>query len=476
MLLRQTLLYLPAQILGPALQFVASVVWTHWLGPEDYGVTAYLLALQEFGFIVTLSWWAQYVLRFPPAAAEGAPRAAFARSENAVLGYACLTQVGVVLAGLALMGRPLSGALAAAAVLYTLSRSLMSYLAERARAAERIGLYTLAQSASLGLGFPLAWAGVAFIAAAPETVLAGFAAGQCIAVLALWPRFGFALSLRAPDSAVIRAALVFALPLLLSGAVGWFSVNGIRVIVDEVAGAAAVGLLSVGWGLGHRAAAVAAMLVTAAAFPLAVRRLKEGTRADALAQLARNGTLLLAVLAPVTAGVMMISAPLTDLLIAAPYRDATKAMLPIAMAAGALRNFRVHFPDQALILFERTKLTLWVNGAEAASAVLFTLVGLRLGGITGAGLGCAAGIGVGAVVCFSMAVIGFGLRPQIADGACILAAALAMALALAVFDWTRLGALGGLIAEIAAGALLYGAALLCLFPRRALAGAAALAR
>ena len=35
MLLRQTLLYLPSQLAGPALQFVFAIVWTHWLTQRD---------------------------------------------------------------------------------------------------------------------------------------------------------------------------------------------------------------------------------------------------------------------------------------------------------------------------------------------------------------------------------------------------------------------------------------------------------
>ena len=237
-----------------------------------------------------------------------------------------------------------------------------------------------------------------------------------------------------------------------------------------------VGLLSVGWGLGHRAAAVAALLVTAAAFPLAVRRLAEGTRADALAQLARSGTLLLAVLAPVTAGILLVGGPLIDLLIAEPYRAAAKSILPIAIVAGALRNYRVHFPDQALILLERTRLTITVNGAEALAVTVFTIIGFQQGGLAGACLGCCAGIALGALVCFAMAIIGFGLRPQIAEALLILAATLFMAFCLSWCDWPRLGAVTGLITEAAAGGLIYGAAMLCVFPRHArrlIAGAAA---
>ena len=37
MLLRQTILYLPAQIIGPLAQMAATIVWTYWLQPEALG-------------------------------------------------------------------------------------------------------------------------------------------------------------------------------------------------------------------------------------------------------------------------------------------------------------------------------------------------------------------------------------------------------------------------------------------------------
>ena len=52
MLLRQTLLYLPAQLVGPFALFIAAVVWTHLLPPDAYGTLMLVMAIQEliFGF------------------------------------------------------------------------------------------------------------------------------------------------------------------------------------------------------------------------------------------------------------------------------------------------------------------------------------------------------------------------------------------------------------------------------------------
>jgi O-antigen/teichoic acid export membrane protein len=47
MLLRQTILYLPAQFVGPLAQFVSVILWTYFLSPEELGAFALITAAQE---------------------------------------------------------------------------------------------------------------------------------------------------------------------------------------------------------------------------------------------------------------------------------------------------------------------------------------------------------------------------------------------------------------------------------------------
>ncbi|MBV8663029.1 MAG: lipopolysaccharide biosynthesis protein, partial [Hyphomicrobiales bacterium] len=63
-LLRNTLLYLPAQLLGPALQFAATVIWTHLFDPAVFGCVTFVVAVQELTGGLGLGWWSVYMLRF----------------------------------------------------------------------------------------------------------------------------------------------------------------------------------------------------------------------------------------------------------------------------------------------------------------------------------------------------------------------------------------------------------------------------
>ena len=64
MLLKTTLLYLPAQVIGPLAQLVAMIVWTHLVDEPTLGVITLVTATHELMQIVFLAWWSQYALRF----------------------------------------------------------------------------------------------------------------------------------------------------------------------------------------------------------------------------------------------------------------------------------------------------------------------------------------------------------------------------------------------------------------------------
>ena len=84
MLLRHTLLYLPAQFIGPLFQLVAMIVWTHLVNEHTLGVLTLVTATHELLQIGFLAWWSQYALRFFGRYQDAdAPR--FYRTENAVL-------------------------------------------------------------------------------------------------------------------------------------------------------------------------------------------------------------------------------------------------------------------------------------------------------------------------------------------------------------------------------------------------------
>ncbi|MCC6919904.1 MAG: polysaccharide biosynthesis C-terminal domain-containing protein [Alphaproteobacteria bacterium] len=461
MLLRQTLLFLPAQIFGPLSQMIAAIVWTYWLSPEDLGTYAIVWSIQELAGLAALYWWSSFVLRY--ATALAGERARLDASDFAVQSAAALVQSALALGALALvLGRAPGWNLAAATLAFTLTRNVTSHFADRARARFETIPYTLLQAVGSLLGLAIGLAAVATLAPTAEALLWSYTLAQLAGLAVALPLMRLAWARPHLDAAHLRAAWRYGAPLLVASVLAWVGSHAIRFVVEAEAGMEAVGYLTVGWWLGLRLTMFASLLVTGAAFSVAVERIREVGHRAALPQFATNGALLLGILVPSVAGVWLLGRSLATGLVAAAYVPATIEILPWAVAAGAIRAFKNHGTDQCFLLFERTTLNIWSTAFEAVATVLCCWIGLRLGGITGAAAGCA----VAAVLCtalsFTVANRLFGYHLRLGDLARIAAATTAMALILAVLPAPQ--GLTGLLAEIAVGALTYGLAIAALFP------------
>lgn len=465
MLLRQTLLYLPAQLLAPLFQVVAAVVWTHWLSPSAYGVLTFLIAGQDLVFLFCLSWWTQFTLRYI-AGLDAPARAAFRDSEASVIALSVPAQVVGTLLVVGFLHQPSTPELAAAAITYVVSRTLVTHLGERARAQGRIAIYSLGQTASSALGFAVALFAVSRLADDAEAVLYGFAVAQAVSALAMWWRLGVSLRMR-PRRATIAAALRYGLPLLVAGCLAWLAQNGIRLVVEKLAGAEALGLVAVGWGLGQRLAATLAMLVIAASFPLAVKEIHGGSRSEAFRQIALGGSLLTGLIVPASIGLSLLAEPFANRFVAVEFRAATIAILPLAAACGAVRNIRMHIADPIFLLIERPSLNTVINMIDVATLFLGCTAGLLVHGLVGAVEGALIGTVISTVSGFAIAHRLAGFAFPYRHGLRIAAASAAMAAVLLAVPWRRAGlpALERMLIEVIVGAAAYLAAIAALYPR-----------
>lgn len=464
-MLKQTLLYMPAQLLGPLAMFVAAIVWTHLLDAETYGVVSLVLATQELVYML-IAWWSLYALRYRGAVAEER-RAKLVAADNTVVLAGSVLQMAVTVPLLTALGvRPTMELVAVSMVIFV-TRSLLTHYSEVARTEQAILTYTIAQLSGPFAGTLASFAGVKLFGGSAVAALVGIAAAQTIGLVWTAIRLRVAIEVRMPDREVLRDALAYGLPVIFVGVLGWVSTNGIRAIVERMAGAEALGLLSVGWGLGQRVSSVAAMLLTAAAFPIAVRRFESGDEEGALHQLAINGAMLFGLLAPTTVGVTLVADELVPLIIAEPFRAATIAVLPLAVLAGAVRNQRTHHFDQVFLLNAVTRRFIPFNIIEALGATVGTVVGIlmardSIGALVGATAGALFGTLLGAAVTAWFACVDYRLRPLWGTWGRILLASALMAAVLVPIPWPKSAA--GLVTEIVVGLVVYAAAIVVLIP------------
>jgi O-antigen/teichoic acid export membrane protein len=410
MLLRHTLLYLPAQIVGPLFQLVAMIVWTHIVNDHTLGVITLVTATHELLQIGFLAWWSQYVLRFFGRFQNDDKAQNFYPTENVVLLCSVVLQsVFVVIILLLVIAPDANAELLLAAVAYVISRSFNLYIGERARVQQQIGIYSIQQIVGPAIGFVIGVVLIKSFGQRPEWPLAGYAIAQFIAVFVVLPKLQYSCRFRPVDRGIIRQSLHYGLPLIIGGALGWIGLNASRFIVNDMLGVAAAGLFAVGYGLGQRAAAVAAMLVTAAAFPIAVKRMEESGSKAAMQQLTENSALLIAILAPSIVGIFVLRTEIVKLLIAAPFQEITLAILPLSVLAGAIRNLRAHFGDQVFLLHSRTRLMIVVASIDSILTVTVGIVCVWHWGIVGGAIATVIAASAAAAASFTIGFFAFGL-------------------------------------------------------------------
>lgn len=462
MLIRQTILYLPAQVLGPLVQLAAMVIWTHFLVPGEMGLFALIVAAQELIYSATLFWFSLATVRYHDHLSDEGTQANFLNSESAVLLATTAAAALLVLTLPFVISGTWSVALIAATIIYVVTRGMVAHVSDRARAAHDTLTYSLVQICWPTVGLIAGLIFVSTIDANAAWVLLGYACGQVLALLIAAGRLRFGLAPLSFDPAVISQALRYGLPLVAGAILVWVAQNSLRFLVEWQQGAVAVGLVTVGWGLGLRVSAFASMLVTAAAFPLAVKRSRESSLDAGQAQLQQNGILLLAAVAPACAGLWLISDAFVELTVAAAFQDMTKAVLPWAIGAGALRSVRLHFGEQVFLLRERTVVPLVNDFIDALLVTIGTLVGLSAGGLEAAVIGATIGTCVSTIITLVWAWVAHAFTLPAWDSLKIAAATVVMALAVWAVPITP--TLLGLAVPIAVGAVVYGLILALTYP------------
>jgi O-antigen/teichoic acid export membrane protein len=398
MLLRQTLLYLPAQVLGPIVQFIAAIIWTHFLSAPEYGDLMIILSVQELIFLLCMSWWTHYIMRY--LSEKTIKNQYFQAQENFILLVVSLVQALATFGIITLFIDHISFHLIILTVLFSVSKSLITHLAENARLRGRIFDYSLTQIIGPIVGTLLGFLLLINAENGAISALQGFIIAQIISLIIVWLRLGFGCSFSIPSVSLLKRALNYGLPLLIAGGLAWVSVNGIRFIIEHVQSVREVGLLSVGWGLGQRVVSVVAMLVTSASYPLALSYINNGERYKSFEQVSLNAALLIGLILPTMIGVITISPLFIKLMVGAEFQNTTYIILPIAVVAAGLRNMRVHFLDQVFMLAEKPGTLLLVNIVEVVATVLACYGGLIMFGLSGAAFGCLFGTLTGIIMCW----------------------------------------------------------------------------
>jgi O-antigen/teichoic acid export membrane protein len=465
MLIRQTILYLPAQFLSPVAQFLSVMIWTWWLPPAQMSTFVLVTSTQELAYMLSRSWFSFYTLRFLPPAEDVTGRRRYLETETTLLVLMTLPELAAAALSMHFFdgnGDPFLVFLIIAA--YYVTRGLNNHFGERARAQDKILAYTLLLTSGPVGGLVAGVVATEIFGASAGELLVAYAAMQALGTVVALPMIGASLRTARLDLTIFKAAVLNGGPMLAVNGIGWFGENGIRYVVDHIGGSAAFGLMAVGWGLGRRSASVASMLVAVAAFPIAARLINAGDRDAALEQLKTNAALLTAVLLPSVVGLWLVTDILVDLAVAETYREVTRSILGLAAFGGMVRAYHSHATGQMLTLDRRYGLLVIVGLFEIVATAGLAVVGFYMNYLVGVVVGALIASGLTLAFSATLAIRLCGFRFPVADTVRIALATAVMAGVVHAIDWPHTAL--GLVGATLIGGLSYVMALAAVYYRR----------
>ncbi len=360
MLIRHGAIYVAGKLVPGLMGMAATALLTRLLDPAAYGFYGLALVVASFGSTLAFDWLGLALLRVGSSAQAGPEVAG-----TAVVLFAALVALTAALAAAAWAAG--AGPAAGAGLLLMWCTSWFE-LASRLQVARlRPGRFLLmnairAIAALLGAGSVAWWTrDPAWTACATA---AGSLAGAALGGSRMRPRF---------DPAAARQLLGFGLPLAASLALAAVASSGVRALLGALDSAEALGLYTAAFLLVQNTLAVVAAGIASAGYPLAVRRLEAGDEAGARQQASANLALLISVLGPMAVGMAVTAPAIAAALVGPRYAPAVAALTPWLAGAGFFAGVRAHGLDHAFQLGRRQGLQVGVAAVAASVAVLLTL-------------------------------------------------------------------------------------------------------
>ncbi len=168
------------------------------------------------------------------------------------------------------------------------------------------------------------------------------------------------------DPGLAREFAAFGAPVGLTMVFGGLATTATPILIGALADYQAVGAFTIGLTIVQSTLGVIASGISSAAYPAAVRAVEGGDPSVAEATLARNYTLLLALLLPAGVGLAMLSSGIARAFVEPQYHEALARTMPWLAAAAVLMGLRATYVDFAFHLGKRTGYLIQVMGLAAA--------------------------------------------------------------------------------------------------------------
>ncbi|MFJ6023830.1 lipopolysaccharide biosynthesis protein [Brevundimonas sp. NPDC092305] len=447
--------YLPANIVQGVVGFLAIVLFTRILSPEDFGRYALAFSVTTLVHVAVFTWLEAAMARFWATEEPGPGLAAHFASLYRAAFLVSLIYVPVVALAIWLWPADPNFKLALAFGLCSSPiRCLAKLGQERLRAAGEVS-----RSAGLDMGVTISGliigVGFAMLGAGGASPLIGLALGSLAALPFVLPG-----ELRQARTGVVTVQRVqtyagYGYPIAASLALTVVLASTDRFLLAAFLDEAAVGAYHAGYTIANRTLDVLFLWLGTAGQPALVMALERGG-GERLREAAREqaSTFLLIGL-PAAAGVALVARSLAEVLIGEDLRTAAALVTPWIALSALLYGLTAYYFGQAFTLGKKTRLLLVAMAIPALLNVVLNLILVPRFGVVGAAWATAASFGVG-----MLATMGIGRRAvtlPIPWESLIRCGVATGVMALVVVQLPAIGGFPELVLDAATGGVVYAA-------------------
>lgn len=447
------LIYLLAFAMPGVFGFFAFSIYTRILSPEEYALYSIGTSVSFLIGNVAYGW-----IRF----SVGRYQAEAPATNFLPFLLVCYMAVTALLVPIIAVSSSMTKSLPAAAVLavwaLTMAQALFDIGQETRRARGQSMAFAKATIGRSLLSFSFAVAGAFYFFSGAGLVF-GIAAGFAVmAIVFLFKNRAWLLrhSLAANE---VKRFLVYGVPLTLSGLAFAGNSTAARAMVAAILGAGDAGRFGAALDVTTQLAGIVAASVSAIVAPLAIRACRDGGMAAARARLGDGAELMLAALAPATAGLIILAQSFGDIVVGPRFEQAAQVLIPLLAISRAIDAFSQYYLHLGFQILERPSLQVVCGGATLIVNVSLAAILLPTQGVQGAVYGLLIGDIVGLAVSFfllrTMFPMPIPVHSLVRVGACT---ALMIAVCAPLAHSLEARPLSSLLIVPVAGVLVYGLA------------------
>lgn len=362
-LVKQSGIYLLARGAQGGLNFIAVIVYTRLLPPEEYGRYALVLAGASFVSMTVFQWLALVLLRFYPT---------YQHKDWLLLRTiaASLTVLGIGIGAVAVFVGEITRApspwkgLLYAGVALTVGMAWFEITLSLERARLHAGRYAamsvLRTLLGLVVGGLIAWQ----VSATVWAPLLGWLTGVAV-VGGLFGGYRWLRWMGRPDRVLWGELLRYGLPFSATFALGFVIASSDRFFLAYFWGEDAAGIYAAAYDLATQSVGMLMMSVNLAAYPLIVRAYEtEGANAAQM-QLQQSGATLIAITLPAVVGITILAPNIAQVALGQAFQHQAATILSWSALTALLNGMRAYHFDLAFQLGRQTYKQIWVLGAAA---------------------------------------------------------------------------------------------------------------